>query len=883
MCTAMTDNTIMNSATSPNVSSDDDEDEFGTPLQPPGFASAPTMPVPTNLDGVFASPPILEAVDPGDVAAVNEAAGMVAAIDQAVEGATPVTRSAKRKSPKGTTTARASKKSKDQVKMKVGCRVFSQRKKLFLCGRCSDKQQNVMKELPNNFRLYGTVVSGKTTTGYNIDFDLFPADDKRVSGIMRSRLTVMGPGAEEQAMPSQQQLIAEELEEQERKEAAMDPYTRSFIDFLKKDDEEVKAATLFEMKLSEDKVIEWEILPDGVDVTDQPLDHPETLETLKNVDFDKDSLDTILFRDFLPEVKGHGAKMDQFFADKRAPYYSTVKEEKIKFHQEGEDDYDWAVKQCYLLIIAAVTEPEIGIENLWKRGKTRGRHGHADFGKFIPINMFKAFCAAAPYMYTDEKWWYADKRDKDWEVFLPVLESFNKKRRDLFLCQLLMMDESMSAWKPKTSKLGGLPNIVFEPRKPVDLGAQFRNSVECLTGVLIYQEPVMGPERQRMKDFFYSHPESMTVNKTSLPREEPMSAHTAEVLRQVNGAKVKEGGWVGGDAWFGSVMSCVEVRNQLNVHSTFIIKQNLSYYPLQVLQRVMKERHGKHPAGHWVTMRTVISGVPLTAIAYAWSQRGISYFITTTGNTVASPHFYEAKFEDEWGNATSRQLPRPDIIHFFYEYAPLIDEHNKARQSVLALEKRWQTRNPWFRLLITTIGMSIVDMFRLYRYHEIKIKGVDQAEVDDFKLVQFTDYICGNLREWKYKTPRRTIQKKVLLERIRNEDGVTNLEPTEWQMREKNLTKGNPITMQCFICRKYLTEKGRTNYRATSFWCKDCHMPLCDRNRATMDGGRDLSCQDEHCCTTETIFGCNEMFKKGTTVPPELQISLHPRRSARNA
>ena len=860
--------------------SDDDEDLFGTPMQPLGVAQALELPNPVNLDVNFSETPVapVVATDPCDIAAATEAAAVTAAVNEAVS-----VRKAKRKSPMGTTTARNKKKSKEETKIKIGCRIQSQRKILYLCGRLSQQQQDFMKEYPNNYRFYGTVMSGKGATGYTVDYDLFPAEHKRVIGLMRQRLTVMKLGAEEPSMPNSAQLIAEELEDQRRKEAKMDPYTKSIVDFLRLKDEEVATADLFEMKLKDTPAIEWQIIADGVNITDQPLDHPEELHLKKDIDFGKDSLDTILFREFMPDVKGHAALMDEFFADKRAPYHSLVQEEKIKFHQqEDEEDYDWIVKQCYLLLIAAITEPETGIDNLWKKGKTRGRHSHADFGKYVPINVFKCFIAAAPFMFCDKKWWYAHKRDRDWEVFTPVLESFNKKRRALFLCQLLMMDESMSAWKPKTSKLGGMPNIVNEPRKPVDLGAQLRNAVECLTGVLMYQEPTMGPERQRMKDFFYKHKDSLTVETTSLPRKEPMSAHTAEVLRLAHGSALKEDGWCGGDAWFGSVMSCIELRTRLNVHSTFIIKGHTQYFPIHVLERILKVRHGSRAAGHWVTMRAVISGVPLTAIAYAWSQRGVSYFITTTGNTTPSPHFYESKFEDEWGNVESRELPRPEIIHFFYEYAPLIDEHNKARQSLLALEKRWQTRNPWFRLICTVLGMSIVDMFRLYRYYEIKIHGREQTDVDEFRLIQFTDYICGGMREWQYKRQRRNPQRRVNLVRIRNEDtGDTNLEPTAWQVQKKNLKVGNPITLQCYVCRKYLKENGSTTYRATSWWCKECHMPLCELDRTGKDGGREMSCQDEHCCTEEVAFGCNHMHPKAMAVPKELQISLWPRRSNR--
>jgi hypothetical protein len=67
-----------------------------------------------------------------------------------------------------------------------------------------------------------------------------------------------------------------------------------------------------------------------------------------------------------------------------------------------------------------------------------------------------------------------------------------------------------------------------------------------------------------------------------------MQSHCAEVLRQVKGAGVQPGGWTGGDAWFGSVMSCVELYKRFGVHSTFVIKNNRIFYPMAALQAVLK-------------------------------------------------------------------------------------------------------------------------------------------------------------------------------------------------------------------------------------------------------------------------------------------------------
>ena len=162
-------------------------------------------------------------------------------------------------------------------------------------------------------------------------------------------------------------------------------------------------------------------------------------------------------------------------------------------------------------------------------------------------------------MFCDRKYWYEERRNKDWNDFLPCLESYNEKRKRLFMTVLVMLDESMSGWRPKTSKFGGLPNLTYKPRKPVPLGTQFKNAVEGLSGCFVYQDVVQPAKLQQWKHFFYPNPEQQTPEKTSLPGHPNMQAHTAEVLWLVNGAGVVRGGWCGGDAWFGSVMTSLEL------------------------------------------------------------------------------------------------------------------------------------------------------------------------------------------------------------------------------------------------------------------------------------------------------------------------------------
>jgi hypothetical protein len=213
----------------------------------------------------------------------------------------------------------------------------------------------------------------------------------------------------------------------------------------------------------------------------------------------------------------------------------------------------------------------------------------------MSINEMQAFCSAAPYAWAEERYWYLPDRDTPWEMFLPCIYEFNNNRQRIIISLMVMLDESMSGWRPKTSKLGGLPNITFEPRKPVPLGTMFCNGADCMSGVLVFQDVVQAPEIQSKKPYF---------NKAShLPGNPPITAHAAEVLHQVEGAKIPPGGWVGGDAWFGSVFSSVEVKVRFNVFSTRVIKQNTDFYPMQALHSVLTARYKERPAGHWVVFR----------------------------------------------------------------------------------------------------------------------------------------------------------------------------------------------------------------------------------------------------------------------------------------
>jgi hypothetical protein len=335
-------------------------------------------------------------------------------------------------------------------------------------------------------------------------------------------------------------------------------------------------------------------------------------------------------------------------------------------------------------------------------------------------------------------------------------------------------------------------------------------------------------------------------------------------------------------------MTSVEVNNRMEVDSTWIIKGNRSLYPMAGLHAVLKGRFGNKCAGHWMSMTSVIGGVKLLALAYAWSQKVVSYFLSTCGSKHQSSMMYESNFEDEFGNVSSKFLPRPQISHFLYKYLPLIDEHNKQRQSVLGLERKWPIQCCWTRLIVTLTGMCVVDMHRLYQ-SETRLRNrvlCGQVLEEDATVIRFSELICGKLREQQRPTAIRQQLRCVdaILERIQI-DGETN-RPLTKAKSKLGKTIGQPIQKICFVCRCYLNANGNTPYCYTSFWCKVCHMPLCNMDRHHQANGCELTYELEHIQSSDNsrLYCLGQVRTKWTgQIDPEDQIDMRPRRSTHSS
>jgi len=343
-----------------------------------------------------------------------------------------------------------------------------------------------------------------------------------------------------------------------------------------------------------------------------------------------------------------------------------------------------------------------------------------NFDRWMPFNRFKEFRRFLPSI-----WFNYDVEHTDpWWKFRNAVENFNEIRKvKLTNSDWALIDESMSAWRPRTTKLGGLPNLSHIPRKPEPLGTEFKSIADPHTGCLLGLEIQRGKEG--MKDLQYNREYGNTCGCT---------------LRLMDIAGCKG---VKGDAWFGSVLNCVSLKLK-GYDSVLQVKQNNALFPKTFVDQML----GDAPGGVAVFLKGSLDGVNLICTGYRYSRKTILYFVMSENagtTTLGEP--YEMKYTDTHGNILVRHVDRPDFISRYFRQSNIIDSHNQVRQAELSLEKKWHTRDPYFRLTTTLISITVTDSYRLAYYHKLIDAKRSDNDFDEQRTTskKFAGYLAMQL------------------------------------------------------------------------------------------------------------------------------------------
>jgi hypothetical protein len=356
-----------------------------------------------------------------------------------------------------------------------------------------------------------------------------------------------------------------------------------------------------------------------------------------------------------------------------------------------------------------------------------------DAGRFMSLTRFEEIRRFFPEAFADASRSDPAQDNYDpWHPIIALVEDLNLNRQNTVCSSnIKTMDESMSGWKPRKNKLGGLPNISFILRKPVPLGTEFKDLCDGETAIMLFLEIQRGRVEMPIR-----YPENRLHGATAA-----CTLRQALATRKCGQKETDEGILLSrdtfyGDSWFASVKAATLVKK---AGHEFVgpVKTSHKNFPKVQLETLMKE----WPGGMSFVLEGVTppsapgeAGLQLLAIGYKYNSRKVLCFVCTkdagpTTNGIA----YQAKWTDEYGNVRARPVERPEVISRYFQYSDVVDAHNHARQALLGLEKKWATQNCWFRLDCTFIGITLTDSWKAFKIGAPEnIKSEKEISVIDF-------------------------------------------------------------------------------------------------------------------------------------------------------
>ena len=147
-------------------------------------------------------------------------------------------------------------------------------------------------------------------------------------------------------------------------------------------------------------------------------------------------------------------------------------------------------------------------------------------------------------------------------------------------------------------------------------------------------------------------------------------------------------------------VSSVETLLEFGLYGYGDVKTLTSRYPTKELIDLVGPN-----SGDWGVMTTKVTG---GHVVYALGHRRggtVHTYISSHGTTLAgTPQAHKDDVEALGMRAVAR--PCPKILNDWTAQQPQIDKRNRERQHMLAMEKRFVTRNFPFRLATTIIGIT---------------------------------------------------------------------------------------------------------------------------------------------------------------------------------
>jgi hypothetical protein len=123
---------------------------------------------------------------------------------------------------------------------------------------------------------------------------------------------------------------------------------------------------------------------------------------------------------------------------------------------------------------------------------------HPNFGQYMNRTRFDAIKKSCLVPWTD----LSIAGEDPWYEIRPLINALNENRlREVIIGELLVADEVMSAYKPRTTSTGDLDHVSFVERKPKSLGTEFKSIHEGRHGLTLFLEIQEGKDAMARKRF----------------------------------------------------------------------------------------------------------------------------------------------------------------------------------------------------------------------------------------------------------------------------------------------------------------------------------------------------------------------------------------------
>ena len=155
----------------------------------------------------------------------------------------------------------------------------------------------------------------------------------------------------------------------------------------------------------------------------------------------------------------------------------------------------------FFACLLAAAPAGFGGGKLWKPSKVKSIFAHPDLSGIMKVKRFEQIkaCFADAFAYDwshipkeGEEWSPIEGKtpsNDEWAPLQGLVNDFNEVvARNYSESNQKCFDESMSPWRPRTSKKGNLPHLSYIMRKPKPLGTEFKSVGCAATGVMLHLE-----------------------------------------------------------------------------------------------------------------------------------------------------------------------------------------------------------------------------------------------------------------------------------------------------------------------------------------------------------------------------------------------------------